>query len=87
MTQQDYNEIEEEITEWLTQEEDLDISKFDYHPDGENTMKFILKRFSELKAEYQELMKDKESNAKAMEDILIRAEMLMSGLVLFEFEE
>lgn len=83
----DYEYIEKEIISYLGAEEDLKVDDFVYHPDDKNSIAFLVKRANELRARYRELMKDEENNKIEMEDIVIRAEMLLSGLVLFEFVE
>ena len=40
-----------------------------------------------MRAQYKELKENEEINKRQMEDIVTRAEMFLTGLLLFEFPE
>ena len=61
---------------------EITLDEFKYHHDDKNTINFIVTRFNELKTKYNETEDVEEKN-----DILIRACMIFSGLLLFEYDE
>ena len=83
----DYDSIQEGIEKYLARDEDFKVDEFCYHKDDKNTLAFILKRGNELRAQYKELKENEEVNKSQMEDIVTRAEMFLTGLLLFEFPE
>lgn len=77
-----YDFLEDSVEELFERGSNLDSSEFMIPKDFETTFEYIIQDFNMLKARY-EFSEDK----KVKHDCIIQGCMLISGLLLFEYED
>lgn len=80
-----YDFLEGEVEELFNRDEDIDIDEFVFPSEYETTIQYVLQDFNVLKYRYQYALK--ENNKEEMNWCVLKGCLLISGLLLYEFEE